>query len=428
MSRLRPGLRLALATGAICLSALHPSQTAAQTFAACKSQKCSTDLSYPSAAVVPVIVQYRNAPTELDDAKIFDAGGQITAKHPHIRGISAAVPASSLTSLANDPNVAYVSLDRPIGARGPAGPVPPAPPTPTTPPAAPTPPAGPVASIALSANYTVEPINAPAVWARGYLGLGIGVAVIDSGVSNEPDLLGHIVYSQSFLATQSNDSNDHYGHGTHVAGLIAGDGLKSFGNQYFRTFTGVAPFANIINLRVLDENGNGTDSQVIQAIETAIWLKNRYNIRVINLSLGRPIFESYQLDPLCQAVEQAWKAGIVVVVAAGNQGRNLALNGEGYGTIEAPGNDPYALTVGASNSNYTASLSDDVMATYSSKGPSYIDQIAKPDIIAPGNLVTSLLSGGSTLQQEYPTFYTPMSFYQTGAKPKAVSNDYTPLS
>ena len=111
---------------------------------------------------------------------------------------------------------------------------------------------------------------------------------------------------------------------------------------------------------------------------------------MINLSLGRPIYESYTLDPLCQAVEKAWKAGIVVVVAAGNDGRDLNLNPEGYGTIDAPGNDPYALTVGAMNTMETAPINDDIIASYSSKGPSFIDHVMKPDIVAPGNLVTSL--------------------------------------
>ena len=148
-----------------------------------------------------------------------------------------------------------------------------------------------------------------------------------------PGSVGRIVYSQNFVSGRT-DALDHYGHGTHVAGLIAGNGAESTGAQYFRTFRGAAPNANIVNLRVLDENGAGTDSAVIAAIGRAIALKNTYNIRVINLSLGRPIYESYTLDPLCQAVEKAWKAGIVVVVAAGNDGRDLNLNPEGYGTID----------------------------------------------------------------------------------------------
>jgi len=108
---------------------------------------------------------------------------------------------------------------------------------------------------------------------------------------------------------------------------------------------------------------------------------------VINLSLGRKVFESYTLDPLCQAVEQAWQAGIVVVTAAGNAGRDNSMNTMGYATIMSPGADPYVITVGATNTNGTPNRSDDVMASFSSKGPTMIDHVAKPDVVAPGNMI-----------------------------------------
>src|SRR5439155_14905992 len=132
-------------------------------------------------------------------------------------------------------------------------------------------------------------------------------------------------------------------------------------------------------------------------------LKSLYNIRVLNLSLGRPIFESYTVDPLCQAVEAAWKAGIVVVVAAGNYGRDDARKTKGYATIQSPGNDPYVITVGATNSKGTARPYDDSMASYSSKGPTAIDHIVKPDIVAPGNGVVSVLASTTS------TLYTNSS-------------------
>ena len=153
-----------------------------------------------------------------------------------------------------------------------------------------------------------------------------------------------MVWNQSFVSGNAS-ANDQYGHGTHIAGLIAGNGSSSTGSKYSQTFKGIAPQANIINLRVLDQNGQGTDSAVINAINTAITLKPLFNIRVINLSMGRPVFESYTLDPVCQAVEAAWKKGIVVVVAAGNNGRFQPT--EGYATVTSPGNDPYVITVGA---------------------------------------------------------------------------------
>src|SRR5215471_14374531 len=151
-----------------------------------------------------------------------------------------------------------------------------------------------------------------------------------------------------------------------------------------------------------DKRARGTDSSVINAINQAISLKNQYNIRVMNLSLGRPVYESYTLDPLCQAVEAAWKAGIVVVVAAGNDGRTNYSAYNGYGSITAPGTDPYVITVGAMNTKATPDRSDDVMTSYSSKGPTAIDHIVKPDLVAPGNRIVSLQAPGSYLATHYP--------------------------
>jgi len=166
-------------------------------------------------------------------------------------------------------------------------------------------------------------------------------------------------------------------------------------------------------LQVLDEKGLGTDSAVIAAIQKAISLKNQYNIRVINLSLGRPVTTSYVNDPLCQAVQQAWQAGIVVVVAAGNNGRDNSLGTNGYGTITAPGNSPSAITVGAMNTSGSLTGTDDKIASYSSKGPTSIDHIAKPDLVAPGNRVFSLRDNGSTLDDTFPNNQVSTSVYKS---------------
>ena len=141
---------------------------------------------------------------------------------------------------------------------------------------------------------------------------------------------------------------------------------------------------------------------MIAAILRAIQLKATYNIRVINLSLGRAVVESYTLDPLCQAVEAAWKAGIVVVVAGGNEGRNDTAHTHGYGTIAAPGNDPYVITVGAMKGMGTSVRTDDFVASYSGKGPTAVDHIVKPDLVAPGNRVVSILAPNSTLDLMFP--------------------------
>ncbi|MBB6142626.1 serine protease AprX [Silvibacterium bohemicum] len=392
------------------------------------NSKISPDAAASSSTNLPIIVQYRNPPSSLETSLISLLGGLVTSVLQTIHALVATVPQSALSQIAADPNVVYISLDRPVASRE---------------------------AVTITApDYTTQPINAPAVWQSGYLGTNIGVAVIDSGITPTPDLSinastlsqdlqlipellslpnevapwsdGRIVYSQNFVSGQ-NDALDHYGHGTHVAGLIAGNGAQSTGPTAFRTFYGSAPNANLINLRVLDQNGAGTDSSVIAAIQQAISLKNTFNIRIINLSLGRPIYESYKLDPLCQAVEQAWKAGIVVVVAAGNDGRDLNLNPEGYGTINAPGNDPYALTVGAMRTVETPAINDDLIASYSSKGPSFVDDVIKPDIVAPGNLVTSLEFSGDPLAEDNPSFVTPHSFYLKNGDDQP-STTYFPLS
>jgi serine protease AprX len=287
-----------------------------------------------------------------------------------INAVAANVPVNELEKLLSHDWVKYVSPDRPNKATWDDAP---------------------------------EPVNDPiARQSYGVDGSGIGIAVIDSGVYQHDDLQSadmkssRIVYSESFVAGDSS-TNDAYGHGTHVAGILAGNGHDSAGR-----FFGIAPNANIINLRVLDANGGGTDGQVIAGINRAVQLKGQYNIRVINISLGRPVYESYTLDPLCQAVEAAWKQGIVVVVAAGNMGRDNSFGEQGYATIEAPGNDPNVITVGAMSPQGTWARTDDIVASYSSKGPSLLDHILKPDIMAPGNKITSLLSPGSTLSTLAP--------------------------
>jgi serine protease AprX len=219
----------------------------------------------------------------------------------------------------------------------------------------------------------------------GVDGTGIGIAMIDSGINDSDDLKdaqGHnrIVYKASLISGSSQD--DHYGHGTHVSGILAGNGHKSSPNGSTYLVRGIAPNANLISLKVLDDTGTGTDSTVIAGIQLAIQLKNQYNIRVINLSLGRPVTSSYVNDPLCHAVQQAWQAGIVVVVAAGNNGRDNSQGTNGYGTITAPGNSPYVITVGAMNTVGTLTSVDDKIASYSSKGPTVIDHVVKPDLTA----------------------------------------------
>src|SRR5712691_8539582 len=368
-----------------------------------QSSKISKDLaSLPPKASVSVLVQYSSTPTSLDINAAKSLGATNGKALGLIKGyIWTMSPASVQSLISKDSNIKYVSPDRPV--RG-------------------------------SMNFAVSAVGADIAHSLGYDGTGIGVAVIDSGVNGVWDLTqagnsktSRIIYNQNFDASASTTS-DLYGHGTHVAAIIAGNGGSSICGNCDVTFRGIAPNANIINLRVLDQNGSASDSTVIAGIQQAIVLKNLYNIRVINLSLGRGIFESYTLDPLCQAAEQAWKAGIVVVVAAGNYGRDNSNGNNGYGTITVPGNDPYVITVGAMKTMGTATRADDLIASYSSKGPTLLDHVVKPDLVAPGNLIiSSLASTSDTLYTRYPQNLVPISYYTTSANSNT-SSDYYILS
>src|SRR6201993_774128 len=334
-----------------------------------------------SAGAVDVIVQFKVPPAQKHRDRIAAHGGLVKQHLSTVKGLVVTLPAWRAAELSNDPDVVYVSPDRPITRQMNN------------------------AAVGVLANYA---------WSLGYDGTGIAVAVIDSGVHGVDDLKdaqGHnrILYNYDSLG---GGADDQYGHGTHVAGIIGGSGKDSICSNCDVTIRGIAPNVQIINFHALGQTGQGTDSSVITAINKAIALKSQYNIRVMNLSLGRPVYESYALDPLCQAVEAAWKAGIVVVVAAGNDGRTNYATYNGYGWITAPGNDPFVITVGAMNTRGTADRSDDVMTSYSSKGPTAIDHIVKPDLVAPGNRVVSLQTGGY-LQKNYPGNRPPVSYYQT---------------
>ncbi len=262
-------------------------------------------------------------------------------------------------------------------------------------------------------------------------GKGVTVGVVDSGSSYyqwdlvAPDGTKRVIASPDFTQGQQTiQLVDVCGHGTHVAGIIGGNGIASTGPLCTQTYYGIAPQADIASVRVLDQNGASSVSVVLAGLQWVIANKTAYNIRVVNLSLGHPVGESYTTDPLCQAVEAAWKAGIVVVCAAGNNGRLSAVStpgagnegwGTAYGSIQSPGNDPYVITVGATK-NMDGSRADDKIATYSSRGPSRLDLILKPDIVAPGNKIISLDVDWSTLSLAYAsTDMVPYSAYTTAA-------------
>jgi len=229
-------------------------------------------------------------------------------------------------------------------------------------------------------------------------GQGVGVAILDSGISPH-SALKNVVANVNFVSGTT-QTTDVFGHGTHVAGIVGGSNTKTTS-----LYTGgIAPGAQIINVRVLGPDGTGLTSDVIAGMEWAINNRSRYNIRVINLSLGHPVTEPALTDPLCEEVAKATSLGIVVVAAAGNAGKTA----DGHkilGGIASPGNSPFAITVGALNTWQTTSRSDDSVTTYSSRGPTRYDFAVKPDVVAPGNKIVSLEANGSYLSTNYPTLH-----------------------
>ena len=296
-------------------------------------------------------------------------GGSVGRALPIIGGQVVTLPNAALTALSASPLVAHVSADRVIVG---------------------------------SLERTGATIGATAAREElGYDGSGVGVAIIDSGVTAWHDDLAdpkqpgtqRIDTFVDFVGGGAGGTvpYDDYGHGTHVAGIIAGNGYDSGGRR-----AGIAPGARLTVLKALDANGHGRISDVIAALEYVLLNKDLLNIRVVNLSIATGVYESYDDDPLTQAALALVQAGVVVVSAAGNNGRGPKGTPQ-YGGVTAPGNAPWVLTVGASSHMGTIDRGDDTMAAFSSRGPTAIDYAAKPDLVAPGVGIESLSSPGSTL-------------------------------
>ena len=291
-------------------------------------------------------------------------GGVVGRKLPAIAAQVAFVPTEALATLAASPIVARVSDDRLVLG---------------------------------SMERTAATIGAlPVRLSLDVDGAGIGIAVIDSGIVGWHDDLsdggvGQRVAEFVDFVDGIATPHDDYGHGTHLAGVIAGNGRDSDGAR-----TGIAPGAHLAVLKVLDRSGRGHISDVIAALDYAIERRHALNIRVINLSIGTGVYESYSTDPLTQATARAVRAGITVVAAGGNNGRR-ADGRTLYGGTTSPGNAPWVLTVGASSHMGTVERDDDTIAAFSSRGPTAIDHAAKPDIVAPGVGIESLSAPDSAL-------------------------------
>jgi serine protease AprX len=406
-ARMRARTRWLAAAGALALLA-HAGPAAAAT-------RLSPDMARLAArapqAGARVIVQF-DAPLSRQAAErlVARAGGRNTTPIPLIHGMATSLPARAAAKLARRPGVRAVSLNarvKPQAARS------------TTTTSTPTPTTSstgyfPVNAAKLLSAYPSS-ANASQLWAFAppLTGRGVTVAVIDTGIAgNMPDFKKPDGTSRVLESVVTNPSattaEDRYGHGTHVAGIIAGNGYgRDSTDKQYGQYLGVAPDANLVSIKAGDDAGNATVLDVIYGLQFAVDHKADYNIRVVNLSLESAQAQSYLTDPLDAAVEAAWNSGIVVVAAAGNRG--TAADAVSY----APGNDPYAISVGGVDDAGTKATSDDDYASWSSVGTTQ-DGFAKPDISAPGAHIVSTLSPKSQFSTLCPSCIVGMNYIRAG--------------
>jgi serine protease AprX len=316
-----------------------------------------------STRLASVLITASSSSPAAVEAAVHQVGGRVVDVLPIINGVSAEVPESTIAALGR---LGHVSQNDAIHFEAWWG-----------------------AKSGLASAVYPSVVRADDVWANGIDGTGSTVAVIDTGVNPVGDLANAVIHSEDFSSDQDG-GRDAYGHGTFVAGLIAGSGQQSSGGV-----KGVAPGAKIVNLKVGAGNGTTDVVRVLAALQWAVNNKNAYGIDTVNLSLGTDSKQDYAIDPLNLAVERTWKAGIVVVVAAGNGGPTA-------GTILKPADDPFVISVGTSDDHTTPQHGDDLVAPFSAQGPTSANGFAKPDIVAPGKSLISSRATGSTVDLAHP--------------------------
>jgi serine protease AprX len=324
-------------------------------------------------ATIGVIVQKSVTGTDVEQ-RVTQLGGTITMDLHIINAFAAQLTARASIVLAQMKGVRWVSLD-----------------SPTIKPSA----CDACMDTANLKNVYDTAIGADRLWneAPKYLqGQGIGVAVVDSGIQYGSDMYtekGQLRVVASINVNNGYNQNifDQYGHGLHVAGIVGGNGRALNG-----AYIGVAPKASLINVKVSDENGAANASNVVAGLQWINDNRNLYNIRVVNLSLNSSVAESYHTNPLDAAVEILWFNKITVVVSSGNIGKNA---------LFPPANDPFVITVGATDDRGTLSTADDLLASYSGYGKTN-DGFDKPDLVAPGTNIVSLTYPGTVLAQQHP--------------------------
>ena len=323
-------------------------------------------------SLVSVIVQKTVNDTSVEEM-VTRLGGKVTADLSIINGFAAELQAKDVARLAYADGVRQISLDAVMVSTA----------------------CTQCVDTTTLANTYIRAIGADKVWNQSsYLqGQGIGVAVVDSGINPNGDLYTNMgvnrqVANVRFNTDYNQNTSDGFGHGTHVSSIVGGDGSESGGK-----YIGVAPMVNIINVKVSNDNGSSMTKNVVQGLQWILANHATYNIRVVNLSLNSSVAQSYHTSPLAAAVEVLWFNKIVVVTSAGNQGK---------GAIYPPANDPFVITVGATDDKGTNSISDDIVASFSAYGTTG-DGVIKPDLVAPGtNIVARLVNSNMGLAQAHP--------------------------
>jgi serine protease AprX len=338
-------------------------------------------------APIEVIVQKNGAGAAVEQ-RVMQLGGAVTMDLHIINAFAARLSAQAALMLAQSEDVRWISLDAPAIKSSAA--------------------CRSCVDTTNLKNVYDSAIGADRVWneaPRHLQGRGVGVAIVDSGINPDQDFYTQTGRSRITGAVRFNSGNnqtiyDRYGHGQHIAGIVGGNGRHLDG-----AYIGVAPMANLINVKVSDDDGGARSSSVVRGLQWINDNRDRYNIRVVNLSLNSSINESYHTNPIDAAVEILWFNKIVVVVSAGNISRNA---------LYPPANDPFVITVGATDDRGTPSPSDDVLASYSGYGTT-TDGFSKPDLVAPGTNIVSLIPGpNAILAQQHPqnlvnAFYFRMS-------------------
>jgi serine protease AprX len=312
--------------------------------------------------VVSVIVQKAVKDDRVEQA-VGALGGKVTTDLHIINAFAAEMTAQAAAQLGGVDGVRWVSLDAPMAGTDCN--------------------TNCLTSDVNLKNVYEKAINANKVWlgTPKRQGTGIGIAVVDAGVNWQADLytksgLNRVVANVRFNTDYNQTTFDNFGHGSHIAGIVAGNGSSSNGK-----YIGVAPNANIINVKVSNDDGSTTASKVVAGLQWVLQNRAQYNIRVVNLSLNSTVSESYHTNPLNAAVEILWFNGIVVVVSAGNNGS---------GALYPPANDPFVITVGSTDDKGTTALVDDEVPSFSAYGTTP-DGFAKPDLVAPGRNIVSLM-------------------------------------